>query len=185
MDTKKENLGSEIYSGAASFGRGMAIFGAVMSTLIGIGMVIGGIYILLHKDKSKHVLATVVGCSIDGASGKDCCTSFVDYNGFRQYDCNLRLNYTVNGKEYNNPLYISSQRGYVSGDFLKISYDEKNPNSIKADVGYPYFLGWVLIGLAVLVIAGSWFWVWLTGRYKFAAAVGGARGAWDLAGPIV
>jgi len=43
------DLGSKIYSGAAEFGKINAIFGAIIGSLIGLGLIIGGIYLLIKR----------------------------------------------------------------------------------------------------------------------------------------
>ena len=48
--SSQEGVGSEIYSGAAGVGRVSAIIGAVIATLVGVGFIVGGIYLVARTD---------------------------------------------------------------------------------------------------------------------------------------
>jgi hypothetical protein len=174
---KKKKLGSEIYSGAASFGKVWAIIGAVMSTLIGIGMIIIGITILVHKDRNPHTTATVIACP---KPDNNCCDAWTDANNVRQYSCVLQVKYNVNGKDYTKVINTTGTTQYNVGSTVPISYDPNNPQDVKTSFPPPHWLGWVLIVLALIVIFGSWVWVWLTRKYKFAAAAQGVAGGVHL-----
>ena len=159
---KKESIGSEIYSGAAGFGRIYAWISAIIGTLIAIGMIIGGVYIIQHKSHLKSVDGIVTKASYD------CSTKTNDKN--TTTTCKFDVSYTVD-KSYNKT--FSSTDTFSKDDKITIWYDPNHP-----DIGEfnppDKWIGWLLIGIAFLIVFSVWFWVWLTKRSKFAAAAGGA-----------
>jgi len=168
--TKKESLGEEIYSGTASFGRVMALISAVISTLIGIALIIGGIYILSYKDKDKSIMAKIIDCP---QPNNLCCDSWIDNNGGRNYNCILQIEYTVAGKQYKEVINPVGSTQYSKGGVIKIRYDPSNPSQVKLGSPPPHWLGWVLIAIGVFIPIMAWIWVWLTRKYKVAAAAQG------------
>ena len=83
----KQSLGQEMYSGTAKFGRVMAIIGAVVATLIGIGLIIFGGILTTHKTQfSASVQGTVIDSSMcvptnnDDGSVSETCMVAVHYN---------------------------------------------------------------------------------------------------------
>lgn len=55
---------SEIYSGAAGFGRTIAIISAIFFTVIGIGLIVFGIYLLLSKSNDDQSSSSRKGTGI-------------------------------------------------------------------------------------------------------------------------
>ena len=166
---KQESLGNEIYSGAAGVGKIYAWISAVIGTIIAIGMIIFGIYIIQHK---SHLV------SVDGIVTKDsydCSTQ--TQNQTTTETCKFNVDYIVNSKNYN--ITFSSTSKFSNNETVTIWYDPNHPE--QGEFNPPSKgIGWGVIVLAIIVLFGVWFWVWLTGRYKFAAAAGGAAAAINL-----
>jgi len=172
--SEKTNLGDEIYSGAASFGIAWALIGAIFATIIGIGMIVGGIYILIHKDKLIDIQATIT--QINGGSGP--CSKITD-NPI-QYSCSITLEYKYNGITYTGVQNYTGNANYYIGEVITIRINPNNPNDISLNNPIPKWIGWILIVFALLIIIGSWFWYWASRKWKFVAAAEGVGGALNI-----
>lgn len=169
MSTKQESLGSEIYSGAAGFGRIYAWISAIIGTVTAIGMIIIGIYIIQHKSHLLSVNGKVTKASYD------CSTQ--TQNKSTTTTCKFDVTYSVNDKNYTKT--FSSTDILSVDEIVTIWYDPNHPEQGEYNP-VPVGIGWALIIFAAFILIGVWFWVWLTGRYKFAAASSGAAAAINL-----
>ena len=75
-----DNLGNQLYTGSADFGKFMAFLSAIVSTLLFIGLLVGGIFVL----RKKTIYTEKTFGVIKDAS---CSTSIL--NGNTNYVCNL------------------------------------------------------------------------------------------------
>jgi len=166
-----KSIGNEIYSDTASFGKIWAIISAIMGTLFGIFFIIIGIYIILHKSHLKSTKGDVVKDS-------DCNTTIDNGNQYTQ--CSTTVNYNINGKEYTNKIVNTGSTTFTQGkNNITIWYSPTDPEKPEYKPA-PTWIGWIIILVALLVIFGSWFWVWLTRKYKMAAAAEGAAGIYSI-----
>lgn len=172
MSTSSQpSLSSEIYGDAAGFGKIMSWIGAIVGTFIGIGMVIGGI-ILLGK-KNKYSASTQA--TIDTAS----CSPYND-GQTTGYNCTLVVHYTVNGQVYNRTFTTISASSYASGQLVTISYNPDSPSDSQIGNTSTKVIGGVLLGFGLFILISAWVMVWLTMKYRFAAAAEGVSGAWSM-----
>lgn len=175
MDTKSKGLGSEIYSGAAEFGRIRAIMGVIFGTIIGIACIIGGIVLIIKK---VMLNATIMGTIVSIPS----CREYTDKNSNFIYDCNgIFVEYTLNNTKYT--LTNGNTRGglkYKKGDKIKVYYQSNKPSNASLLSDNTHIAGWIILVVGVLILAGSWFWFIMAMRYKFVAAAEGVAGAADL-----
>ena len=172
---KSKNLGEEIYSDTASFGRIMAIVGAVIATIIGIGMIIGGIIALHHiTSLTAQIQGEVINKNFSPCSA-------TAENNIVKYNCILNVKYTVNGKDYTQTLTTTnSNLNYNTGDSILIYYDPKNPSNSGLTSDTTKTLGYILLIAAPFVILLPWVWVYITKKSKIAAAAGGVATIFDM-----
>lgn len=173
MYQKGKGVGQEIYSGAASFGRGYAIFSAIMATVISLILIGVGIWLLFQKDPdTKSVQAKVddAQCTFVPASK----------NSSSSWSCLVTVTYEVDGKKYTNKLTSDGQTQYQKGQIITIHYNPQDPQQSElTPIRYKLF-GGVTLGIGLFIILASWGTVWLTRRYKAFAAVEGASGLWHM-----
>jgi maltodextrin utilization protein YvdJ len=156
---EKKSVGDEIYSGAASFGRIYAWISAVIGTLIAICMCIFGVYIIQHKRHLKTVDGEVTKTSYD------CSTQTQDKSTTKT--CKFDVTYRVDGTDYKDTFFSTNTPSLE--EKITIWYDPNHPE--KGEINpISKTIGIVLIVLSIVVIIGVWVSVWLTKRYKFAAA---------------
>jgi len=162
----KKSLGSEIYSDAASFGRVYAIIGAVVASLFALMCILGGIYIIYHKSHLKSVTGIVTSDSL--------CTR-LDENST---SCSVNYTYTLKGKNYSGT--STSSTNYKKGDKIKIWYDPNHPG-VHSEIDIPSkTIGVVAIIMGIIIAIAAWVSVYLTRKYKFAAAASGVSGGIDI-----
>ena len=165
-----QSLGNEIYSDTASFGKIWSIISAIFGTLIGIFFIIVGIYIILHKSHLKSTVGDVVKPSS--------CYNTIE-NGNNYKSCTTNVSYSVKGQKYEKTINTGSSELTPGTGNITIWYSPVNPGNPEYNPA-PTWIGWVIILVALLVIFGAWFWVWLTHKYKVAAAAEGASGIYSI-----
>ena len=170
IQTKKTSVGEEIYSGTASAGKIFAIIGAIGTTLLALFLIIVGIYIINHRSHLKSVKGKV-------AEDSTCVTTQTGQN--TQTTCNTKIIYTIDGKQYNETLDTGFTK-YNKNDPITVYYSPKTPNKPEVNP-LSKSVGWVLIVISLLMMIGSWFWLYLTEKYKVVAAAGGAGGLLNIA----
>lgn len=176
-ESSSESLGQELYSGTASFGRMLALFSAIIGTIIGVGAIIGGVYILSKKrDTYSKVVGKII--QINGESSGSCASTL--FQGPSMDDntsCVITVVFTYNGKTYQHDINYNGAIDYSVGREVDLYIKNNDPNNVvvsKKEI--PRFIGWILIGFALLIIFGGWFWYWATTKSKVAAAAGGVGG---------
>lgn len=166
-----KTLTDEIYSGTASFGRIWAVVSAVLGTLMGIFFMVVGVYVIFHKSHLK---------STDGDVVKDSeCTTTTE-DGKTYTHCSTTVDYKVNDQEYTNKQVDTGSTKFVQGTKnIEIWYSPAKPENPEYNP-IPVSFGWVIIFISLLIVISSWFWVWLTRKYKMAAAFEGATGIYSI-----
>jgi hypothetical protein len=157
------SLGEELYTGGSSFGKFMALISAVVASVISLGLLAFGIYVLVKKDPhtaSANALVKTATCMATPSGEYEC------YLGVLFYPDRVSTPVIAN-------ITFSSRVAYVEGQHLTIYYDPSNPTSISIKKMNPKILGWGSIVAAVVISASAWFWYWVVYHYKFAAAAYG------------
>tara|TARA_Y100000389_G_C17462232_1_gene522696 strand:+ start:3583 stop:4101 length:519 start_codon:yes stop_codon:yes gene_type:complete len=166
-----KSIGNELYSDTISVGRIWAIISAITGTLFGIFFIIVGIYVIQHKSHLKSIKGDVVKDS-------DCNTA-ID-NGNQYTRCSTTVSYNINGKEYPNKIVNTESTKFTQGkNNITLWYSPTDPEKPEYSPT-PTWAGWIIILIALLVIFGAWFCVWLTRKYKMAAAAVGASGIYSI-----
>lgn len=175
MVRKRESTGEKIYSGTATFGRVMAVFGVIMGTLAGLILIPLGIYFIIHKTK----LTSQTSGKIDTKSPNPC-TPYAKDNTVL-YNCLFHVNYTINGTQYSKLITVSdSSRPYSDGDNITIYYDPKNPNDASITQDNTHVLGIILLIAGIIIPIIAWVWWYFARKYKAVAAAGGIEAGLDL-----
>lgn len=111
------------------------------------------------------------------------CTPHSDDQSSTQYRCvEVDVSYVVNGKKYNMTKSTDSPMDYGKGSRVEVFYDPSNPKHAELSSDNSHVVGWIALVMGLLVLIGSWFWIWMTWKYKFVAAAGGVAGAADMIG---
>jgi hypothetical protein len=156
------SLGEEIYSGAASFGRLWTLLGAVFGTVVGIILVIVGIYIMTHKDKREEVSAVinVVKCN--------------------DKDCVVNVSYNYKGQQESVDINYTGTRVFYPNQKITVYVNPDEPKDALLEKPAPKWMGWIFIGAAVFIVLMSWLWFWFARKYKFVGAMAGVGGALNV-----
>ena len=165
--TKK--LGKEIYDDSANFGRIYVIISAIIVTIIGIAMLIGGISILLIKSHLKKISGIITQDSVcikvpSGNSTVRSCKSYVKY-----IIDDIKYGYS------DGIVVNTGSNSHNKNDKVTVYYDSGAKDKPQIDI-IPSVIGWILIIFAILIMIMSWLWVWLIYKSKIAASVEGVYG---------
>jgi hypothetical protein len=131
-------LGSDIYSGVAAYGKLKSGFNFFIVSVISLAFVIIGGYLAFRKEVyTKKVNGTITksDCSI--------------YN--KKYSCNLEIKYKVNDTEYVlNAISNSNTNKLVVGKTIYVYVNEDNHADATIDSGYKK-VGWIMLSIALVV----------------------------------
>lgn len=169
---KKNPIVYHAYDASSSVGK----IGTILSTIFGnfvlfIILVIG-IFMVRSKDTKTASINAIV-------TKATCNTSIVDKR--TSTTCLVTIEYTVGEKKYTKD-YTSYNVVNVD-QTIHIRYDPANPNDFTAETVKAKTAGWIMIGLAIILMIGSWVWLWFVMSYKAAAAAAGVGIMADLAIP--
>jgi hypothetical protein len=161
-------LQDDLYDGAASVGRVMAVvnlIGGVLLALILLGI---GVYLLTSPQKysaSASASVTAAECTrVEIASDKG-----------PVYTCAVTLVFNDKaGKEITAKTTVSQASPVVVGSRRTVRYDPLVPQDVSTNMLTRRMLGWIFTGVAVLVGLGSGLSFWIAQRSKVMAAVMGA-----------
>lgn len=142
-------IGDRIYGGMASFGVFMAFLGAIIGTLIGIGLIYFGASV--YNQQYTELKAKVLSIDCDSKQ------------------CSNKIKYMKDNKEEIRFVYTSKNRTVSVGN--EVSVFVGDDNSVSLD--NPKTGGIVLICIGLFVILAGWVWYWITKKYEFAAATSG------------
>jgi len=164
---------SNLYSGAAEFGRVNSSISLVICSIIGLIFIIVGFFLLYkyYNDSDKHTYE--VSAKILSVSS---CSNNVNLMG-----CNIDLSYNYNGKNYtvNNFLYEFNKQtnlNSVIDTTTPIYINPSNPSDISQNSDNSYKVGGIIfIVLGIIVPLFSYLNWWLTRKYKTLAAVEGVQ----------
>jgi len=167
---KEKSLSDKVYSSTASFGRLWAVIREVIVTIVGIIMVIVGIYIIKHRSDMISINGSV--------TEKSSCLTKTTNNGETYRICKTKIEYEINSKKYTKEISTGTSE-FEKEDNITIWYSPVEPDKPEYDPT-PTWAGWMIIIIAILIIIGSWFWVWLTRKYEIVAAAKGASGIYSM-----
>jgi len=153
------NLGNQIYDGAASFGRFMSIVSLVIGSIIAIVLLVIGFYLLFTKTKytgETDGKVTSVNCSTQAGKGSS---------------CSAVVEYTVKNITYKTTLNTSGS--LYEGQIFKMVYIPEEPAKAQVKGISRKVIGGILIGVAVFVFGLAFLHYYIVNRFKFAAAASG------------
>jgi hypothetical protein len=162
-----KSFSKTVYKDAATFGKTMSFISAIISTIIGVILIIVGLFLVFRKSKyTSEIQGAVVKAS---PTGSNICT-----NKNNMYNCSFEVDYTLNGDDktvmFNN---VDTSINYTEGKIITLYYNPDDPNDIKLEKDNTKVLGWIMLLIAILMITISWLWNYLVNRNKFLAATEG------------
>jgi hypothetical protein len=177
--SSQSGLGTEMYSGAATYGEIRALIGAIVGTIIGVIMIGLGIdFILKKKVNFDSVNATIlnVNCAPQNIQNNQNNQNIQTQN----QNCNINVSYTYNGKSQNKFIQYTGSYVYSVNQQVTVYINKDNENDIYLIKPNIKDVGIILLIIGLILIIGGWFVYWLTRRYKFFAAAEGVAGAYSL-----
>lgn len=166
---ERKSVGNEIYDDASSFGRFWAKFIFVIAVIMGIILIVGGIYILAGKNiSSDHYVAKIESIYPD-----PCPYVAGDKN---DYQCNVTVIYN-DGTPKKQKIWYKGNMQPTIGDNINIY---KRDNRFSMDASPSKSTGVLMIVVGVIIPLIAYFIVYMTKRNKFFAGAVGVGGALDL-----
>jgi hypothetical protein len=167
----KKSTGETIYTGTAKFGKIMALFALISAIILALVMIPLGIYFIVHKTKlTSNILGNV---SISQ------CTSRVENNNI-VYDCNITVDYKVEGKNYSLTATTSDSSEYKKGDSITVYYNPSNPSNAAIYSDNTHIAGIIILVIGIIIpVVTLVFWL-LAKKYKAVAAAGGVAAGLDI-----
>ena len=166
------NFGSTLYDGSASLGKAESYVGLFVGGIVSIILIIIAIHLLFINQSNLVDSNAIV---VDSH-----CVSNYDNKEGVTYNCNLHIKYAVGGKSYSGQISTTGSTSYTVGDNVDITYNSTNPSEVTARQLRDKTLGYILLGVGILIGAGSYFNYYMTSHYKIYAAAQGASTGLDL-----
>lgn len=166
-------VGDDIYDSTASFGRFWALVGAIIASLIGLGLFIGGIYILVKKPDSDKVGVKGTIVKVNGNDSGQCAVSDVVI-------CGLTVQYEYEGKSYTKNFNYSGKVAYYVGLDIDVYIPKGKPLDASLELPIQNWMGTLMIVISLFLVGGAWFWYWAARKWKAVAAAEGAGGLFNL-----
>ena len=161
------NIANNVYDGAATFGRIMALISLIMSCIIGTIMIVIGIILLFKKNKYSAV-----------TSGKITMAQCNTANNITS--CSISADYIANDKTYKITAPVNDKY-YNLDDNINIYYDPNEPAASLARKPFSFmWIGIILIVIAFFIIGGAALYYYIVTRFKFVAAATGVGNIIDI-----
>jgi hypothetical protein len=168
----KKSLGDQIYEGAGTFGHIEAWIGAIFASIIGIVFIIIGIVSVSHKTSLTN--------KVQGKITTATCGSPYQSDNQQLYNCSLSIEYNVDNKKYTITTTTNDNLQHYQGENINVYYNPSNPEKGAIQSDNSKMMGIIFIVAGIIIPAFAWLWLWITYKSKFAAAVGGAAGAFNM-----
>jgi hypothetical protein len=165
-------VGSDIYDSTATFGRFWALLGAIMATILGLGLIIAGIYFLVRKEDRNAVTGTIL--RINGSASQAC--PMVGAN----LVCTLTIQYVYQNETFTTDIAYNGPTLYSVGQTVTVYVLKTDPHTATIGEPVPKWMGGVFIGVGVLMTLGGWFWLWAARKWKVVAVAQGGQGLWNI-----
>ena len=162
-----------LYDSLASLGKIWTLIGAIFSTIVGVGMIIVGLYFLFRKPDRDLIRGTVARINDDEHG---ICT------GQQFYQCSLSIQYVYNDQNYMSKIHYSGSSEYVIGQPIDIYVLKNNPYSIVLEPPLPKRLFYLFIAIGLVVILSGWWWYWASRKWKIVASAEGINGLFRVIG---
>lgn len=171
-------IGDDLYDGSAAFGRFMSWIGLIIGSIVGIGLIVLGVYLVVTKERhSKSVSATITTADCNTASESSCTKNGSDEVCETRpvTNCNLTVRYLVDQEQYTSKMAV---RDYTTthlqpGETYKLWYNENEPKDVSRDESTRKVVGWILLGFGSVILFIAIVSFYVTQRFKFAAAATG------------
>lgn len=155
----------QIYTGVATFGVIMSDIKAVVGSIVGIIMIIIGIFFMFKKSFRTNTLVGTIKTSN--------CSEIIENNNIN-YNCDFSVEYNINGKIQSKPFTdTNSYKKYTVNDTITLWYDPNNNTNIGIMSDNLHSLGIGLIILGIIIIIFSILLAYLSNKYKPVAAAEG------------
>jgi len=175
LQTMTHTILDKGYDASASLGKIMGLWFAGSGLFFSFILIIIGIIVVMKKNPRIITNATIKSAD---------CKKITETNNNNKEtiidNCVNTITFVAKDNKTYESKISTTNKNYTSGETLKISYHEDNPNDVKQHVIRMSTVGWILIGLGILGLISSGFSMYLTLNYKMyqaAQGVGYATGA--------
>lgn len=168
------SVSETVYDGAATVGRAQALLQAVILTLVGIGVIVLGSYLLLSKPKRTYSINDAVLSKMTCPNVPTTSESTETVVTNIGQSCSYEVTYTYLDKSYTSSVSATLQYKVSNNDKVTIWIDPNNPIDLQfvADQNLK-IPGIACIGLGSFLIIGFWMYYFVMKKSKVLAAVSG------------
>lgn len=175
----KPSLGERMYSNAKNvighqagqlgrFSAYLSFGGAFVLALVLIGI---AVFLFMRKPKqTEETTATLVQAECENKG-------ITDSKGTTQNSVQCMLKYSfeaIDGKTYQPTQFVQGNNWYQEDQMVPIRYDPQNPyDSSLRSWGTPARVGWILIGIAVLILLAAGIHLYMVLAFPIAASAQG------------
>jgi uncharacterized membrane protein YraQ (UPF0718 family) len=155
---------NELSNSAAGLGLFMATVYLIIGIVISLGLIGLALYLLIAKGKYTG--------TTDGTVKSSSCEQTYNKKDGRVQSCFADVQYNVDNKTYSSQIHVGGVK-QEPNSVIPLMYDVKNPNDVQRKNNIRKIVGWVLIGIAVIIIVAVWVRYYIVKTYKIAAVATG------------
>lgn len=170
---KGSGFANTAYDATATFGRVVAFFKMLTGIFFGAIFIAIGAWLV----NTKPVYTQSVNVKVTQPKCNTFTTKDSQGRSTTQTQCNVVLEYNVNGKDFKTPFTLDGS--YAENQIVSMQYNPDNPSDIRSPVPQNKTIGIWLIIIGLAIIIGATIWFILTLKYKIVAAGTGAYTAVD------
>ena len=179
-----DGIANKVYEGSASLGVMAADTFLYIGVVIGIFILLSGLYSILYNDDDKYL-------RVQGKVMKSICKEEKSYdskgNTSIKYNCNISVQYMIDGKVYSKLINIDSSTDYIKDQPIALQVNKMNMNDARIATISGAAIGLSVLCCALLLMSSSYLNYYLAHRSKLYAAgegigvgIKGARTIWDI-----
>ena len=152
---------NEIYNQSAELEVTKSKIMLVISSVIAFIFFVIGVYLLFKKNTYNQTMGKVLSIN----------SCYNNPDPKQGSSCSLVVSYKLNNKSYTNN--VSLNLTPKVGDMVSIEYDILNPNNIRKPEIKLFYLGLILIGMALFLVGVSYYNYYMSSKSKLYAATTG------------
>jgi hypothetical protein len=176
-DVNVDRTGSwsdEIYGNLKGIGFLWAELILLIAVILSLVLIIGGLVMVIKDDTDKYF--RVRGRVVQ----PNCSAVPVLSEQSRSYKCYAIVSYRIQGREFNERIFLSGINSYVPGEPIDLLVLRTNPRNVQLATTGKGTVGWGMIGTAIVITFLAWINFTFAKRYRLYSATQGASALFSL-----
>lgn len=169
---------SNLYGQSASLGLFVVSLQVLSGFFFALLLILCGCYLYWMDDSNEFI--SITGIITEANCSESMMMTNTNGNQMKYYDCNLKIKYNVNNKNYVSTMNIKSMSSFSVNQSINIEVNKTDPTIIKYDTLNESYIGFCLSSLAFVLIGVYLLQYYVGSRFQLYAAAMGAQTVFSL-----